>query len=600
MKTAGLSNYYKAYPITIKMIDLRKIQSPADIKSMSIDELQQLADQLREVLLTKLSRHGGHCGPNLGFLEATVAMHYVFDAPVDKIVYDVSHQSYVHKMLTGRIDAFLDPAKYDDITGYTNPGESAYDLFTVGHTSTAVSLAGGLAKARDLAGGRENVIAVVGDGSLSGGEAFEGLDFGATLGSNFIVVVNDNDMSIAENHGGLYAGLHLLRTTDGEADNNYFRSLGYAYRYVKYGNDIKSLVEAFKAVKDYPYPVVLHLNTQKGMGYAPAEAHREMFHYRLPFDLETGDLLNISETETYDDIFATHMLEKMKEDSKVAVITAGTPGVIGFTPQRRRVAGRQFIDVGIAEQEAVALASGMAKGGARPVFGVVSSFLQRAYDQLSQDVAINNTPVVLSIFNASIAALTDVTHLGWFDIALVANIPGWVYLAPACKEEYLAMLDWAIRQTSHPVAVRVPGVLSLGEEMEIDTDYSVLDRYNTVRHGSGVAVIAAGNCLKTALMAADMMSDDGKKITVINPRYLSGIDASTLEALKKNHSLVVTLEDGILDGGFGEKIARYYGDSDMKVVCHGMRKEFLDRYSVAEQLSLCKLTPEALYNSLKS
>ncbi|MCM1449672.1 MAG: 1-deoxy-D-xylulose-5-phosphate synthase [Clostridiales bacterium] len=580
-------------------MDLKDIHSPADIRTMSLDELQQLAAELRKVLLSKLSRHGGHCGPNLGFLEATIAMHYVFDTPTDKIVYDTSHQSYVHKMLTGRIDAFLDPAKYDDVTGFTNPAESTYDLFTVGHTSTAVSLAGGLAKARDLAGRKENVIAVVGDGSLSGGEAFEGLDFGSTLGSNFIVVVNDNNMSIAENHGGLYADLRLLRTTNGEAENNYFRSLGYDYRYVKYGNDLKSLIEAFRAVKDSQYPVVVHVNTQKGMGYAPAEAHREQFHFSAPFDIPTGSPLNIDERESYDDIFATHMLARMKENDRLAVITAGTPGVLGFTPSRRKEAGRQFIDVGIAEQEAVALASGMAKGGARPVFGVVSSFLQRAYDQLSQDVAINNNPVVLNIFYGTIAGMTDVTHLGWFDIPLVANIPGWVYLAPTCKKEYLAMLDWAVGQTDCPVAVRVPNVIDLDRELEIDSDYSSLNKYKVVEEGSGVAVIAAGNCLKTALETAAMMQKDGRKITVINPRYLSGLDTELLDALKSNHSLVVTLEDGVLDGGFGEKIARYYGDTDMKVVCHGMIKQFLDRYNIKEQLELNALTPGSLYESLK-
>lgn len=579
------------------MIDLTEIHSPADIKGMSIDELEQLADNLRSVLLAKLSAHGGHTGPNLGFLEATIAMHYVFNSPVDKIVYDVSHQSYVHKMLTGRIAAFTDPAHYDDVTGYTNPGESEHDFFTIGHTSTAVSLAGGLAKARDLQGGTENIIAVVGDGSLSGGEAFEGLDYGATLGTNFIVVVNDNDMSIAENHGGLYADLHLLRSTDGTADNNYFRSLGYAYRYVRYGNDLRSLIKAFSEVKDYNRPVVVHLNTQKGNGYAPAEANREKFHYAAPFDLETGDMAS-GGSETYDDIFSAMMLDKMKNDKRVAVITAGTPGVLGFTPEKRRQAGRQFIDVGIAEQEAVALASGMAKGGCRPVFGVVSSFLQRAYDQLSQDVAINNTPVLLNIFYGTVAGMTDVTHLGWFDIALVANIPGWVYLAPTCKEEYVAMLDWAVRQTSHPVAVRVPGVM-VSCDREFPADYDDLNRNEVVCRGSRVAVIAAGTCLKAALEAADKLKADGLNITVINPRFLSGLDTELLDSLKADHELVITLEDGVIDGGYGEKVSRYYGDSDMKVICRGVKKEFLDRYDIGKVLSDSGLMADAVVATIR-
>lgn len=579
------------------MIDLNSIHSPADIKGMSMDELTELCAALREALLTKLGAHGGHVGPNLGFLEATVALHYVFDAPKDKIVYDVSHQTYVHKMLTGRMQAFTDPAHYNDVTGFTNPAESEYDLFTIGHTSTGVSLAGGLAKARDLAGGHENVIAVVGDGSLSGGEAFEGLDFGSTLGSNFIVVVNDNQMSIAENHGGLYADLRLLRNTNGEGEPNYFRSLGYAYRYVKYGNDIRSLVEAFRKVKDYPYPVVVHLNTQKGMGYAPAERDREEFHFSAPFDIPTGDPLRISEAETWDEVFYQTIRPMMEADRNVAVITAGTPGVIGFDAARRREAGRQFIDVGIAEQEGVALASGMAKAGARPVFGVVSSFIQRAYDQLSQDVAINNTPVVLNICYGGVGSMTDATHLGWFDIPLISNIPGWLYLAPTCREEYVAMLRWAVRQTSVPVAIRQPelGVWVSGKEFP--EDYSN-PRSSICHRGKDVAIIAAGSAFRAAYDALPALSEKGIDATLINPVFLSGLDTVLLDSLKENHRLVVTMEDGALAGGYGEKVARYYGDTDMKVVCRGADKEFLDNYNRKEVMDRFGLTTASLVRDI--
>ncbi len=579
------------------MIDLNSIHSPADIKGMSMDELTELCAALREALLTKLGAHGGHVGPNLGFLEATVALHYVFDAPKDKIVYDVSHQTYVHKMLTGRMQAFTDPAHYNDVTGFTNPAESEYDLFTIGHTSTGVSLAGGLAKARDLAGGHENVIAVVGDGSLSGGEAFEGLDFGSTLGSNFIVVVNDNQMSIAENHGGLYADLRLLRNTNGEGEPNYFRSLGYAYRYVKYGNDIRSLVEAFRKVKDYPYPVVVHLNTQKGMGYAPAERDREEFHFSAPFDIPTGDPLRISEAETWDEVFYQTIRPMMEADRNVAVITAGTPGVIGFDAARRREAGRQFIDVGIAEQEGVALASGMAKAGARPVFGVVSSFIQRAYDQLSQDVAINNTPVVLNICYGGVGSMTDATHLGWFDIPLISNIPGWLYLAPTCREEYVAMLRWAVRQTSVPVAIRQPelGVWVSGKEFP--EDYSN-PRSSICHRGKDVAIIAAGSAFRAAYDALPALSEKGIDATLINPVFLSGLDTGLLDSLKENHRLVVTMEDGALAGGYGEKVARYYGDTDMKVVCRGADKEFLDNYNRKEVMDRFGLTTASLVRDI--
>lgn len=574
-------------------MDLKDLHSPADIKQLSVNELSELAGKLRTVLLDKLSRHGGHIGPNLGMVEATVALHYVFNAPDDKIVFDVSHQSYVHKMLTGRIEAFLSPEHYDDVTGYTNPDESAYDLFKIGHTSTSVSLAGGLAKARDMRGGKENVIAVIGDGALSGGEAFEGLDFAAELGSNFIVVVNDNDMSIAENHGGLYDDLRRLRETDGQSPTNYFKSLGFDYRYVAYGNDIATLIEAFQSVKDIDHPVVVHIATQKGKGFAPAEANREAFHAGGPFDLKTGDPLHVNTSPNYPDIVAEHLIDMAKADPQVAVITAGTPSVFGFTPQRRQQLGRQFIDVGIAEQEAVALASGMAKGGARPFFGVVSSFIQRAYDQLSQDVAINNTPVTVGLFYASMYGMNDVTHLGWFDIALISNIPGWVYLAPTCKEEYLAMLDWAINQTEHPVAVRTPmKVVESGRSYP--TDYSDLNKYEVDERGRDVAIIAAGSMYQLGQDVVSTLKSKGYGPTLINPRYLSGVDTQLLQDLQTDHRLVITIEDGVLDGGFGEKIARFYGTSPMKVECYGLKKEFADRYDYQSLAEACRLTPDQI------
>lgn len=575
-------------------MELKDITSPKDIKTLPVTELPALCERLREALLFKLSHHGGHIGPNLGMVEATVALHYVFNAPEDKIVFDVSHQTYVHKMLTGRMEAFTDPAHFDDVTGFTEPGESPYDLFTIGHTSTAVSLAGGLAKARDLQGGSENVIAVIGDGSLSGGEAFEGLDYGATLASNFIVIVNDNDMSIAENHGGLYDNLRLLRDTDGQAPLNYFKSLGYDYLYVKEGNNVGSLIKAFSLVKDSTHPVVVHINTQKGKGYAPAEADRETYHFGGPFDLASGTPLHVSTAPDYGDITAAHLLGMMKADPTVCAITAGTPGVIGFSPAERREAGRQFIDVGIAEEEAVALASGLAKGGAKPFFGVVSSFLQRAYDQLSQDVAINHTPVVVGIFYGTLYGMNDVTHLGWFDIALVSNIPGIVYLAPTCKEEYLAMLSWAMEQTEHPVALRVPGCRVVESDKSFPTDYSDLNKYAVDRRGHDVAVIAAGAFYGLGEAAVALLEEKGIDATLINPRYLSGLDEELLRDLERDHRLVVTLEDGIVDGGFGEKIARFYGTTRMAVKCYGLKKEFADCYSYSDIARSNRLEPDLI------
>ncbi len=579
-------------------MNLLDIHSPSDIKKLTVDELEELASDIRNALLMKLSRHGGHIGPNLGMVEMSIALHYVFDLPVDKIVYDVSHQSYVHKMLTGRMDAFVKPEYYNKVTGFTNPKESPTDVFTIGHTSTGVSLAGGLVKARELTGGKENIIAVVGDGSLSGGEAFEGLDFAATLKSGFIVVVNDNDMSIAENHGGLYGNLRLLRESDGNAPCNYFKALGLDYRYVPYGNDIASLIKAFEDVKDIDHPVVVHVATQKGKGYAPAETYRERFHFGGPFDIPTGNPLSVSEEPDYGTLTAEYMLNLMKQDPTVVAITAGTPGVLGFTPDRREQAGSQFVDVGIAEQEAVALASGIAKGGGKSYFGVVSSFLQRAYDQLSQDLAINGSPAVIGIFYGTICGMNDVTHLGWFDIALVSNIPGIVYLAPTCMEEYMAMLDWAMNQNKYPVAIRVPGCRVVSTGRKYPSDYSDINAYYVAHRGDRVAVIGAGAFFGLGEQVVSQLKDKGIDATLINPRFLSGLDDQLLLELTKDHNLVVTLEDGVLDGGYGEKVARFYGQTPMRVKCYGMKKEFVDGYDYNEILRANHLTSEQIVDDI--
>lgn len=579
-------------------MNLLDIHSPSDIKKLTVDELEELASDIRNALLMKLSRHGGHIGPNLGMVEMSIALHYVFDLPADKIVYDVSHQSYVHKMLTGRMDAFVKPEDYNKVTGFTNPKESPTDVFTIGHTSTGVSLAGGLVKARELTGGKENIIAVVGDGSLSGGEAFEGLDFAATLKSGFIVVVNDNDMSIAENHGGLYGNLRLLRESDGNAPCNYFKALGLDYRYVPYGNDIASLIKAFEDVKDIDHPVVVHVATQKGKGYAPAETYRERFHFGGPFDIPTGNPLSVSEVPDYGTLTAEYMLNLMKQDPTVVAITAGTPGVLGFTPDRREQAGSQFVDVGIAEQEAVALASGIAKGGGKSYFGVVSSFLQRAYDQLSQDLAINGSPAVIGIFYGTICGMNDVTHLGWFDIALVSNIPGIVYLAPTCMEEYMAMLDWAMNQNKYPVAIRVPGCRVVSTGRKYPSDYSDINAYYVAHRGDRVAVIGAGAFFGLGEQVVSQLKDKGIDATLINPRFLSGLDDQLLLELTKDHNLVVTLEDGVLDGGYGEKVARFYGQTPMRVKCYGMKKEFVDGYDYNEILRANHLTSEQIVDDI--
>ena len=550
---------------------------------------------MRSALLEKLSHHGGHFGPNFGMVEAIIAMHYIFDSPKDKIVFDVSHQSYCHKMLTGRKDAFLQQEKYDDVSGYTNPEESEHDFFNVGHTSTSVSLACGLAKGRDLKGDKENIIAVIGDGSLSGGEALEELDFAAELKSNLIIVVNDNDMSIAENHGGLYQNLKLLRNTEGKAECNLFKAMGLDYVFVKDGNDIEAMKSAFASVKDIDHPVVVHICTQKGKGYALAEQNKEAWHWCMPFDKETGKSLVNFDGEDYSGLTAEYLLKKMKEDKTVVAITSATPTVMGFTADKRAEAGSQFVDVGIAEEHAVALASGIAANGGKPLYGVYSTFIQRTYDQLSQDLCINSNPATIVVFAASVFGMNDVTHLGIYDIPMMSNIPNLVYLAPVTKEEYLAMLDFAMNQTEYPVAIRVPGGALISDGKTVTKDYSKLNQYEVTKKGSKVAIIALGGFYSLGQQAAEKIKEEsGVDATLINPVYITGQDEALLEDLKKDHDVVITLEDGCLDGGFGEKIARFYGASDMKVLNFGLKKEFLDRYDVAEVLKENHLTPEQI------
>lgn len=582
-----------------RIMYLEKINGPEDVKKLTTDEMTKLAAEMRDALLKRASIHGGHFGPNFGMVEATIALHYVFESPKDKIVYDVSHQTYPHKMLTGRKDAYLYEEHYDDVSGYSNPNESEHDFFTVGHTSTSVSLACGLAKARDLKGDAGNVIAVIGDGSLSGGEALEGIDFASELNGNLIIVVNDNDMSIAENHGGLYQNLKLLRDTDGKAECNLFKAMGLDYVYVNEGNNIKALIDAFSSVKDSTKPVVVHINTQKGKGYAPAEADKENWHYSGPFNIETGEPLFVPEGPDYSDITVKYLLSKMKQDKSVVAITAGTPTVIGFTKDKREEAGKQFVDVGIAEETAVALASGIAANGGKPVWGVYSSFVQRTYDQISQDLCINNSPATILTFLGTVYGMNDVTHLGLYDMAMLANIPNLVYLAPTTKEEYLAMLDWSIEQTDYPVAIRVPGGEVISDGKKVTKDFSKLNKYEVTKKGSKVAIIGLGTFYSLGENVAEKVAErTGVNPTVINPYYITGTDNELLSDLKKDHDLVITIEDGILDGGFGEKISRFYGDSDMKVLNFGLKKEFLDRYVVDDVLKANHLTADQIVDDI--
>ena len=579
---------------------LKKINEPKDIKKLSNDELKVLASEIRDALMNRLSKHGGHFGPNFGMVETIIALHYVFNSPVDKIVYDVSHQSYPHKMLTGRKDAYLYEEHFEDVSGYTNPEESEHDFFNVGHTSTSISLASGLVKARDLKGDKENIIAVIGDGSLSGGEALEGLDFASELQSNFIIIVNDNDMSIAENHGGLYKNLKELRESKGTCACNLFKAMNLDYIYVEDGNNLETLIHTFYDIKDINHPIVVHINTQKGKGYQIAEENKENWHWCMPFDIETGKPKVTFEGENYGDLTADYLLHKMKKDSKVVALVAGVPTNIGFTKDKREQAGKQFVDVGIAEEHAIAMASGIAKNGGKPVFATHSSFMQRTYDQLSQDLCVNNNPATILVNTASVYGMNDVTHLGLYDIAMMSNIPNLVYLAPTSKEEYFAMLDWSIEQDKYPVAIRIPcnGVIS--DNREVQKDYSNLNKYKIERQGNKVAVIALGDFYQLGEQITNKIKEKLKfEATLINPRYITGLDNKLLEELKKEHELVITLEDGILEGGFGEKIASFYGTTNMKVKNYGIRKSFPDRYIVDELLKENGITVEQIIADIK-
>lgn len=588
---------------------IEKIKSPAFLKGLNLEELNIVADETRQAVLNRVSKHGGHVGPNLGFVEATIALHYVFDAPKDKLVFDVSHQCYPHKVLTGRASGFL--GNVDDmnaISGYSSPAECPeYDNFEVGHTSTSISLATGLQKARDIKGTDENIIAIIGDGSLSGGEAFEGLDEASELGTGIIVIVNDNEMSIAENHGGIYKNLRALRESRGTCEHNWFKAWGFEYKYLEEGNNIEKLIEVFKSVKGTDKPTVVHIHTEKGHGYAPAVANKEAWHWGLPFNLEDGsrprknDVDNIPQTapqEDYGTLFSDWMLREMKQDKPLIAVTAGTPAAAGFTVDKRKEAGKQHIDMGIAEEQAAAMISGMAKGGLHPVWTVYSTFIQRTYDQIAQDLCINSNPAVINVVGGGVNSMNDITHICLFDIPMLCSIPGLIYLAPTTCEEYFAMLRWAIQQDQKPVAIRVPsnGVVHTSEP--VDTEYGYEPKYKVIHKGKNVAIIAAGSFFQKGENVARLLTEKGINATLVNPRYLNDVDTDTLEGLKTDHQLVVTLEDGCKDGGFGERIASFYGLSDMKVLVGGIKKGLYDRFDVNKLLSDNNLLDEQIVDEI--
>lgn len=579
---------------------LTQTTTPEDVKALNRAELPQLCGEIRQAILESSAAVGGHVAPNLGVVELTVALHRVFNSPTDKIVFDVSHQTYAHKALTGRAYTYIDPERYGEASGFANPDESEHDLFAMGHTSTSVSLGCGLAHARDLAGDTYKVITIIGDGSLSGGLAFEGFDNAAELDSNLIIIVNDNDQSIAENHGGLYRNLAELRASNGTCERNVFRAMGLDYRYLDAGNDVLTLVDALQELRNIDHPIVLHVSTAKGKGFEPAQSDPEHWHHVGPFDMATGRKLcpgHPSEPapRTYADITGEALSAVIERDPQVVGITAATPYIMGFTPELRAAAGKQFVDVGIAEEHAVTFATALARSGAKPVFGVYGTFLQRAYDELWHDLCLNDAPATILVFGASIFGTTSETHLSFFDISMLGGLPNMRYLAPACMEEYLSMLSWSLDHREHPVAIRVPGI-GLVSRPDLapaeDADYGVA-RYNVVRQGRDVAVLALGDFFELGERVANRLAAEyGIEATLVNPRFATELDREFLDSLAAEHRVVVTLEDGLLDGGWGERVACYLACTPLRTRTFGIAKGFPDRYDPNELLAQNGMTVE--------
>lgn len=548
---------------------LNNIKEPKDLRKLSMEQLNQLAQEIRTLILEKDSVEGGHLGPDLGIVETTIAYHYVFDAPKDKIVWDVSHQTYPHKMLTGRALAWLDPDHYEDVTPYTNPDESPYDYYAVGHTSTSIGLATGMAKARDLMGGHENITALIGDGSMTGGLAFEGLNNAAIEKHNLVIVLNDNQMSIDDNVGGLVTALKKLRDSDGKTPDNPFTAMGFDYRYVADGNNIEDMIEAFKAVKDVDHPIVLHINTLKGKGYQPAIDDEAGHHWVLPFDLKTDKTtVPAHQGPTANSVALDEVIRHIEKGENIMAINAAIPGVFGLGKIKKEYPGH-YTDVGIAEQESVAFAAGAAKEGAIPVLFENSTFLQRAFDQLSHDVAANDLPVVMLVAGGGISNASK-THLGIFDQVMVGNLPNWNYLAPTTLNEEKAMLDWAIKQRKHPVAIKMPTKpVPEGEKIE-NPDYSII-HYQITPGKNDVAVIALGDFYERGKKVANELG-----ATLVNPLSANILDKQALDELAANNKLIITLEDNSLDGGFGQKVASYLG-AKTKVLNFGQIREYSDQ-----------------------
>lgn len=628
---------------------LSSIHTPADVHALSAQQLRDLCLEIRATLLDYGKKHGGHIGSNLGVVELTVALHRVFDSPRDRFIFDVSHQSYVHKMLTGRAEAYLDQSRFDEVTGFTNPLESEHDSFVLGHTGTSISLACGLAKTRDMQRGAAgestigNVIAIIGDGSLSSAIAFEGLNNAAEQGGNLIIIVNDNEMSIAEDFGGMYGQLAKLRTSNGMAELNLFKAFGLDYRYVEQGNDVDALVEVLNEVKDIDHPIVVHIHTTKGLGFndeteadngsdgcnqtnpQPHAGQCEANHWQDP-EASLGKPLDAR--KYYGEMAMASLERRFDNEPGLVVISPATPGSNGITRDFRERAGAHYVDTGITEEHAAAFAAGIARAGGRPVLATSATFFQRTFDQLQQELALNHVPATLLIFGAGISG-ADNTHSGTFDMTMFANVPDVTCLAPASGEQMLDMLAWATGPSGHGVvAIRMPGEQILALERAADMAFDPLQRaeehdpavniagacpfarYQIVQPGRDVAILGLGNTMPLAAEITSALAENDEEhaaitATLVDALQYSTMDAELLAMLADGHRLVVTLEDGQLEGGWGEKVTAFYANSSnakasrVRVLNFGAAKEFTDRVPLGELNERYGLTSETIVSRIR-
>lgn len=574
---------------------LDQIQEPNDIKKLPQNELDDLAEEIRRFLVRNVSMTGGHLASNLGVVELTMALHLALDLPKDKIVWDVGHQSYTHKILTGRKDGFMKLRQYGGISGFPKRSESDCDVYDSGHSSTSVSAALGMARARDLLGGKETIVAVIGDGALTGGVAYEALNDASQMKSNLIIILNDNNMSISPNVGGLSSYLSEIRTSDGyiqlrdKIHNSlsdavpgvvkgisrakqslkslmvpgmFFEEMGITYLGPVDGHNIKSIVKSIEVAKRVNKAVLIHVCTKKGKGYLPAERKPSQFHGTPPFIVKTGKPANSQKAASYTDVFSTEVLKIAENDPAMVAITAAMEDGVGLHSFHIRYPNR-FFDVGIAEQHAVSFAAGLAAGGLKPIFAVYSTFLQRAYDEIVEDVCLQQLPVVFAVDRAGLVGADGETHQGIFDLSYFSAMPGMTVMAPKNELEMREMLKFAM-ELGKPAAVRYPrgaaytGLVEHRAPIELGKAEMLYDE-------GGVLLLAVGSMVKTALQVKETLNAQGIECSIANARFVKPMDTELLREAAGKYSLIVTMEENVHSGGFGEHVAAWYAEEEMQV-----------------------------------